>query len=102
MHKAVAASTIILVLAGAGCTTTERNVATGAAVGAGTGAAVGALATGTTNGALAGAAIGGATGAIVGASAGAPVYAAPMVVMPTPVIAVGPAPVVVHRRVVYR
>jgi len=100
MVKVVAAASVVLALAGAGCTTAEQTAARGAVVGAGTGAAIGALATGRASGALAGAAIGGATGAIVGA---APVAVAPaVVVMPSPVVAVAPSRVVVQRRVVYR
>jgi hypothetical protein len=50
------------------CTTTERNVGTGAAVGAGTGAVAGALITGDAGGALVGAAVGGIAGAAIGAA----------------------------------
>lgn len=58
----------------AACTTQERNIGTGAAVGGGVGAAVGAVATGTPEGALVGAAIGAGTGAIIGAVAERPGY----------------------------
>jgi outer membrane lipoprotein SlyB len=49
----------------AGCTTTEKRTATGAAVGAGTGAVVGAIAGGG-RGAAIGAAAGGVAGALIG------------------------------------
>ena len=68
MFKTIPAATIMLALAGAGCTTGEQSVATGAIIGAGTGAAVGALITAQAPGAIAGTAIGGATGAIAGAA----------------------------------
>ena len=50
------------------CTTTERNVGTGAAIGACTGAVAGALVTGDAGGALVGAAVGGIAGAAIGAA----------------------------------
>ena len=58
----------VAALAMTACTTTERNVGTGAAVGAGTGAAIGAIATGDAEGALVGGALGAAAGALVGAA----------------------------------
>ncbi len=53
-----------MLLAAAGCTTTER----GAAVGAGTGAVIGAVATGNVKGAAVGGAIGAVAGALIGKS----------------------------------
>ena len=50
------------------CTQTERNVGTGAAIGAGTGAVAGALIGGDAGGALVGAAVGGIAGAAIGAA----------------------------------
>ena len=58
----------VAALAMTACTTQERNVGTGAAIGAGTGAAIGAVATGNAEGALVGAALGGVGGALVGAA----------------------------------
>ena len=59
----------------AACTTTQRNVATGAGVGAAAGAVVGAAATGDAEGALVGAAVGAGTGAVIGAAvSGRPGY----------------------------
>ena len=59
MNKLVFALSATLVLAG--CTTTERDVATGAALGVATGTAV----SGTPQGAMAGAVIGATTGLLV-------------------------------------
>ncbi len=53
-----------MLLAAAGCTTTER----GAVVGAGTGAVIGAVATGNATGAAVGALGGAALGALIGKS----------------------------------
>jgi hypothetical protein len=53
-----------MLLAAAGCTTTER----GAAVGAGTGAVIGAVTTGNVKGAAVGGAIGAVAGALIGRS----------------------------------
>lgn len=58
----------------AACTTTERNIGTGAAVGAAAGAVIGGVATDSVEGAVAGAAIGAASGAIIGAVADRPGY----------------------------
>lgn len=66
MKKIILAGVAALALTA--CTTQERNVGTGAAIGAGTGAAIGAVATGDAQGALVGAAIGAAGGALIGAA----------------------------------
>jgi hypothetical protein len=62
------ATVAVLAIGVSGCTTTDRNTATGGALGAAAGAVIGGAATGTTGGALAGAAIGGVSGAMIGAA----------------------------------
>ncbi len=60
MKKTIIA--LVAVAALAGCSTTEKDAATGAAVGA----TIGAIATGRPGGALAGAVIGGVSGVLIG------------------------------------
>lgn len=59
---------VLMLVAAAGCTTTEKRAGTGAVLGAGTGALV-AAATGSSGAGIAtGALIGGAAGALIGAA----------------------------------
>lgn len=62
MKKIALALVVVSSAALAGCTTVERDAATGALAGG----AIGAITTGTAGGTLAGAAIGGAAGILIG------------------------------------
>lgn len=70
MQKLIGTFALVAILGAgaAGCTTTDRNTAGGAALGAAAGGIIGGAATGTTGGALVGAAIGGVSGAMIGAA----------------------------------
>ena len=72
MKKMMIAAVSALTLGLAGCTTSERNIAIPAAVGAGGGALLGQAIGGDTESTLIGAGIGAAAGALVGAASNRP------------------------------
>lgn len=72
MRTLLFAAASVALLATAGCTTQERNTATGAGIGALAGGAIGAGVSGDAGGALVGAGVGAAAGALIGSSASNP------------------------------